>query len=246
MTGPASPGPENRPVAVVTGASGGLGREIALALGLTGYLVVVNYLRSEQRALETASLLGDSAIALRADVKSFNEVEEMAGRTFEHWGRVDAVVNNAGINRDRLILKTTDEEFDEVFSVNLTGCFNTAKAFSPFMIRSGGGHIMNIASYSGLRGSIGQTAYSASKAGVLGFTYAAARELACHNIRVNAVLPGYLPAGMGQSSPWAIEKARQASILGRLSDPAEVGRFIALLLGLSNVTGQVFGLESRI
>lgn len=236
----------NHKVALVTGASRGLGREIAISLSSSGYYVAVNYCRSEQDAEDTVRIAGERSIPVKADVGDLREVEEMAARIYEQWGRVDALINNAGITRDGLLVRYREDHLDEVLRVNLKGCFNTVKSLAPLMIKSGGGHIINISSYSGLRGRIGQAAYSASKAAIVGLTYTLARELGEYNIMVNAVLPGYMPTGMGKGAEIAMERAMEESITGRLCSPREVARFIAYLLSTKNITGQVFCLDSRI
>ncbi len=233
-------------VAVVTGASRGLGRQTALTLGRMGYRVALNYLGSEEEAEEVAREIGENAIAIKADVGDLEQAEKMADKIYNKWGRIDAIINNAGITKDNLLIKFDEKEWDEILRINLKGCFNTIKVFSPFIIKSGGGHIINISSYSGVKGKEGQAAYSASKAALLGLTYTAARELGEYNIRVNAILPGYMPTEMGKTSEKAMEKAKKDSFLGRLSNPEEVSEFIAHLLTTKNITGQVFCLDSRI
>ena len=233
-------------VAVVTGSSRGLGKEIALTLGKSGYNVAVNYLASEKEAMKVADEIASDTLLIKADVGDIKHVEKMAEAVYEKWGRVDVLVNNAGITKDSLMIKLKEEEWDEVLRVNLKGCCNTIRAFSHFMIKSGGGHIINISSYSGLKGREGQAAYSASKAAVLGLTYTAAKELAEYNIRVNALLPGYMQTEMGKASEAAMTTVRNESIAGKLSSPKDVAGFIAYLLTTGSITGQVFSLDSRI
>lgn len=230
---------------LVTGAARGLGREIAIALSRAGHRVVLNYHRSGKKALELAKSL-NGAIAVKADVGDLRQVMAMEKALREGWGRLDALINNAGIAKDSLLIKTTEEDWDSVIRTNLTGCFNTIRTFAPLMAESGGGHIINISSYSGLKGKEGQAAYSASKSALLGLTVSTARELAEFNIRVNAVLPGYMPTEMGMQAKEAMEKAREMSVLGRLSEPKEVAGFISYLITTEGITGQVFSLDSRI
>lgn len=232
-------------VAVVTGSSRGLGKEIALTLGKSGYNVAVNYLASEEDAKKTAGEIGGNTVVIKADVGNLKQVQRMADAVFEKWGKVDALINNAGITRDSLIIKTKEEEWDEVMRINLKGCFNAIRAFSHVMMRSGG-HIINISSYSGLKGKEGQAAYSASKAGVLGLTYTAAKELAEYNIKVNALVPGYMQTDMGMGAEKAMADAKKESITGSLSGPKRVAEFVDFILKTNNITGQVFCLESRI
>ena len=227
-------------VAVVTGSSRGLGKEIALTLGKSGYNVAVNYLASEKEAMKVADEIASDSLLIKADVGDIKHVEKMAEAVYEKWGRVDVLVNNAGITKNSLMIKLKEEEWDEVLRVNLKGCCNTIRAFSHFMIKSGGGHIINISSYSGLKGREGQAAYSASKAAVLGLTYTAAKELAEYNIRVNALLPGYMQTEMGKASEKAMTTAKMESVTGKLSGPKDTAGFIVYLLTTDNITGQVF------
>lgn len=232
------------PVAVVTGGSRGLGREIAIALGKSGYNVAVNYLYSKEKADEVISKIGRNAVAIKADVSDTKQVEAMAEIIRKKWGGVYALINNAGAAKDNLLIKYEESDWDEVVKTNLKGCFNAVRAFVPLM--TGGGHIINISSYSGLRGKAGQTAYSASKAALIGLTYSLAKELGAHNIKVNCVLPGYMPTDMGRNAAKAMEDARKESILKSLSDPQKVAEFIYYLLTTEHITGQVFTLDSRI
>ena len=240
---------------MITGASRGLGREIALTLAKSGYNVAINYLASENDAKKAAHEIGDNAFLVKADVGDAKQVEEMADAVYRKWGRVDVLINNAGITKDSLMIKLKEAEWDEILRVNLKGCFNTIRAFSRVMIKTGrpgrlaeesGGHIVNISSYSGVKGKEGQTAYSASKAALLGLTYTAARELAGYNIRVNALLPGYMQTHMGMAAEKAMSKARADSISGSLSNPKEVAGFVEYLIKTNYITGQVFSLDSRI
>jgi 3-oxoacyl-[acyl-carrier protein] reductase len=234
-------------VALVTGASRGLGRQLAMALSKAGYSVALNYHLSDKEALSLIEEIGSRDAALvKADVGDTKQVEYMAAELRDRFGRLDAIISNAGVTRDNLLLRQSEREWDEILRTNLKGCFNVVKLLSPLVAGSGGGHIVSISSYSGLKGKAGQSAYSASKAALLGLTRSAARELADQNIRVNAILPGYLKTGMGTGAGKAMEKARADSILRKLSDPDEVAAFILYLLKTRNITGQVFGLESRI
>jgi 3-oxoacyl-[acyl-carrier protein] reductase len=233
-------------VALVTGASRGLGKEIALALARRGYTVVANYLTAKRNAEEVVAAAGGDSFPAQADVGDPDQVRRMHSLIEARCGRLDVIVNNAGITRDSLIVRQSEEEWDEVIKTNLTGCFVVIRTLSPLMVKSGGGHIVNISSRSGLAGKTGQAAYSAAKAALFGVTRTAAAELAAHHIRVNAVLPGYMRTEMGTTAEKAIEAAREASLLKRLSDPAEVAEFIAFLVNTESVTGQVFSLDSRV
>lgn len=233
-------------VAVITGASRGIGKEIALTLGKSGYNVAVNYLASEKKAAKVADEIAADTLLIKADVGDIRQVERMSETVYARWGRVDVLINNAGITKDSLMVKMKEKDWDDVLRVNLKGCCNTTRVFSHFMIKSGGGHIINISSYSGLKGREGQAAYSASKAAVLGLTYTAAKELAEYNIRVNALLPGYMQTEMGKASEAAMTTAKMESITGKLSSPKDAAGFIVYLLKTGNITGQIFSLDSRI
>ena len=167
-------------VAVITGASRGLGREIALTLAKSGYNVAINYLASENDAKKAAHEIGDNAFLVKADVGDAKQVEEMADAVYRKWGRVDVLINNAGITKDSLMIKLKEAEWDEILRVNLKGCFNTTRTFSscydknrsPWATRRGErGHIVNISSYSGVKGKRDKQPHSASKAALLGLTY---------------------------------------------------------------------------
>lgn len=233
-------------VAVVTGAAKGLGREIAMALASHGYNVAVNYQHSKTEADALIMEANSEMISVKADVGDLKQVRDMADIVYKRWGRVDALINNAGITRDGLLIKYKEADWDEVLRVNLKGCFNTMQAFVPLMIESGGGHIINISSSSGLKGKIGQPAYAASKAALIGLTYTMAKELGEYNIRVNAILPGYMPTTMGGEAEKAMKGAIEESVLKKLSDPCEAAAFISRLITTSGITGQVFRLDSRI
>jgi 3-oxoacyl-[acyl-carrier protein] reductase len=222
-----------------------LGKEVALKLAGIGYDIAVNFVKESAHAGDVLKHIRSDALAVRAEVEDMTQVRDMAEDISKKWGRLDLLVNNAGITKDNLLLRATEEEWDEIMNINLKGCFNTVKVFAPVLIKMGGGHIVNISSLSGLTGKAGQAAYSASKAALAGFTRSLASELGQYNIRVNAVLPGYMPTDMGKKASSAIERARQKSLLGRLSDPAEVASFIAWLSGTEGITGQIFCLDSR-
>jgi 3-oxoacyl-[acyl-carrier protein] reductase len=230
--------------AVITGGARGLGREITCVLHNSGYRVAINYLHSDGPAHELGEQFGNRALLFKADVGKYSEVSEMAECIKQHWGAVDVLVNNAGITMDALCIRQTEAEWDSIMQNNLKGAFNTTKAFAPLM--NGGGHIVNISSYAGIKGKSGQSAYSGSKAAILGLTRTAAIELAEYNIRVNTVLPGYMPTAMGMLAGKALAQARGESLLHALCDPAEVARFISFLIETETITGQTFCLDSRI
>lgn len=232
-------------VAVITGGTGGLGREIVRVFYGNAYRVAANYHASLPEPIGgTDGETEKQAMTIRADVRRFDEVSKMASAIYQRWGRVDVLVNNAGVTKDSLLVKQREEDWDHVIAVNLKGAFNTIRAFAPLMAE--GGHIVNISSYSGLKGKEGQAAYSAAKAALLGLTKSAAAELAEHSIRVNALLPGYMFTRMGADAGAALARAREESLLHTLSDPREVANFIVFLASTAHITGQIFCLDSRI
>ncbi|MGC2063774.1 MAG: SDR family NAD(P)-dependent oxidoreductase [Thermodesulfovibrionales bacterium] len=236
----------SRKTVLITGSSRGLGRAIALTLAKRGYAIIVNYRSSSAEAEEVARLSGDASCAIKADVGDSEQVRSLAADIEARFGRLDVIINNAGITWDNILLRQTEEEWDSVIRTNLSGSFLIIRAMAPLLIKSGGGHIVNISSHSGARGKAGQPAYSASKAGVTGLTLSAAAELAEYGIRVNAVMPGHLTTAMGRLSGRAMDEARQRSLLKGLSSDQEAADFIAYLVTTSHITGQVFSLDSRL
>jgi 3-oxoacyl-[acyl-carrier protein] reductase len=235
---------------IVTGSSRGLGKEIALVFGTSGYRVVVNYVSGEQQAAEVAAQIvrfGGEAFAFRADVKVFSAVDAMIAETMKRWGGIDVLINNAGVTKDSLLLRMTEQDWDLVIDTNLKGPFNAIRAVSGVMAKQRNGHIINIASIVGLQGREGQANYSSAKAGLIGLTKSSAKELGRFNIKVNAVLPGYIPTDMGSTVSDSIrDRVRSENALGRVSDPREIALFIQHLCLMNNVSGQVFNLDSRI
>ncbi len=231
-------------IALVTGGAGGLGSVIVSALCKNRFKVILNHLRADSVSDSINRLSHEQVLPLMADVKEYDDVLKMAKLISRQFGKIDVVINNAGITRDALIIKQAEDEWDIVINTNLKGAFNIIKACAPLM--RGGGHIINISSYSGIKGRKGQAAYSASKSALIGLTKSAAAELARYDIKVNAVIPGYMPVGLGLKAEAAIENARKESLLGRLSEPLEVSEFIIYLISTKNITGQVFCIENRI
>jgi len=233
-------------VCLVTGSSRGLGKAIALAFGKRGNRVIVHYKEKRVEAEKTASLLQD-AVVLQADSRNYSEVKKLADDTVKSLGSIDVLVNNAGIVKEALLLKTSEDDFDEAVSVNLKGSFNFTRAVARHMIRQKKGHIINIGSIAGIKGRAGLSAYSASKAGLIGLTLSSARELGRYNIMVNMVLPGYMLTDMGMTShEKAKESALKNSLIREYSNPKNVAEFICYLAGTSGITGQIFNLDSRI
>lgn len=235
-----------RKIVLITGASHGLGRHLTEEFLGKGYAVIVNYLTSGASARELLSGKEEHALAIRADVGKSEQVRGMVHQIQDRFGRLDIIINNAGITRDNLLLRQTEDEWNEIIRTNVTGCFHVIREAAPLMISSGGGHIINISSYSGVKGKVGQAAYSASKAALIGLTVSAARELAEYNIRVNAVIPGYMMTEMGSRSEKAMKQAKEESLLNALADPAHIAGSIAALAVMDYITGQVISLDSRI
>ncbi|NOX20279.1 MAG: SDR family NAD(P)-dependent oxidoreductase [Nitrospirae bacterium] len=232
-------------VALVTGASGGLGSALASGLDRMGFRVIIHYHSNVEAASGLAKRLKNSPILIRADLSNYEEVKGASEKLRAETDRLDLIVNNASITHDALLLRLKESEWDRVVKVNLKGAFNTVKHFCPLMIESGGGHIINISSFSGLRGKAGQAAYASTKAALIGFSLTLARELSGYNIKVNTIVPGYLPVGMGARAEEAMKRARLDSLLDSLSNTERVVEFIGFLIK-HDITGQVFCLESRI
>jgi 3-oxoacyl-[acyl-carrier protein] reductase len=241
---------DHKRVVIVTGASRGLGRTIAVTFGKAGERVIVNYVSREQDARAVVgeiTLNGGEAAAFKADVGIADEVDSLINEAVRRWGPVDVLVNNAGITKDSLMPRLAEQDWDNVLATNLKGAFHGIRAASRFMSKQRQGHIINISSIVGVQGREGQAHYAASKAGLIGLTKAAAKELGRFNIKVNAVLPGYLSTDMGEKVSGAVrDRVLWENALGRISDPQEVAEFVCHLSRMNNVSGQVFNLDSRI
>ena len=220
-------------IAVVTGASRGIGKEIAKTLAAKGATVVVNYNGSAEKAEETVKeieALGGKAEALQCNVSDYDKAAEMMAYVVKTYGRVDILVNNAGITRDNLLMKMSEEDFDAVLNTNLKGAFNCIKHISRQMLKQKSGHIVNISSVSGVMGNAGQVNYSASKAGVIGMTKAVAREMASRGITCNAVAPGFIKTDMTEVLSDTIKENISAQIPMRaFGETADVANLVAFL-----------------
>ena len=233
-------------VCLVTGSSRGLGRAVALAFGKKGYKLILHYKDNKNGAYETASLINES-IVHQADVRVAGEVKALVEKAVKTFGGIDILVNNAGVTKESLLIKTSEDDFDDVINTNLKGPFHFIRNIGRIMMKKKSGHIINISSYAGVKGKAGLSAYSASKAGLIGLTKTAAKELARYNIMVNAVLPGYMLTDMGsESAEKAKETALKESLVKEFSDPDTVAEFICSLTDMKGVTGQIFNLDSRI
>ncbi len=232
-------------VALVTGASRGIGRAVALEVSRQGATVVVNYAGNAAAAEETAAAIretGAEAMVFQADVSSQEQVDAMVKTVLQKYQRLDILVNNAGITRDNLLPRIREEDWDAVLNVNLKGAYNCARAVMRPMLKARWGRIINISSVVGLTGNAGQANYAAAKAGLLGFTKSLARELGSRNITVNAVAPGYIDtdmtAGLSEENKSSL---LERVALGRLGKPEEIASVVAFLAseGAGYITGQV-------
>lgn len=231
-------------VALVTGGAQGIGRAVALMLAKNGADVAISDINLEM-ALATAGeieKLGRRALAVEANVARFEDGQRMVRETVESLGTIDILINNAGIARDKLLLRMSEEDWDAVLDVNLKGAFNCTKAVVRAMSKQRGGRIVNIASVVGLMGNAGQANYAASKAGLIGFTKTVAREFGSRGINVNAVAPGYIDTPMTQALPEkAKEELKRLIPMDRLGTPEDVAKAVFYLVTSASdyVTGQV-------
>lgn len=239
---------ENK-VALVTGASRGIGRAIAERLAKDGATVIVNYNGSRDKAeavVKEIEEAGGKAEAYQCSVADFAGVEEMMSYVIKTYGRIDILVNNAGITRDGLLMKMSEEDFDAVIATNLKGTFNCMRHVARQMIKQRGGRIINMSSVSGVLGNAGQANYSASKAGVIGLTKSAARELASRGITVNAIAPGFINTEMTEVLSDKVKEGAVAQIpLGKFGETEDIANAAAFLAseGARYITGQVLNVD---
>lgn len=235
----------SRPAALVTGGGRGIGRAICLELAKAGFDVCINYAASSAAAEQTAEeckAFGVQAVALQADVTNHAECQTLVDTAAKTFGRLDVLVNNAGVNADKLILRMQEADFDKVIDTNLKGAFFCSKAACKLMMRQRYGRIINLSSVVGLHGNAGQSNYAASKAGLIGLTKSLAKEFAARGVTVNAVAPGFIETDMTAAMPEAAKTAALAAVpAGRIGAPAEVAHAVAFLASeeAAYITGQV-------
>jgi len=236
-------------VALITGASRGIGLAIAVKLASQGYNLALNYVGSEEEirpALETLSSYDVEVSTHQTDVSDFSQVQDMIANVIDHHKQIDVLVNNAGITKDNLLMRMTEEEFDAVINVNLKGAFNCIRHITRPMLKQRYGSIINISSVSGVSGNAGQANYSASKAGLIGLTKTTAKELSSRNIRVNAIAPGFIETKMTDDLNEKVKEAMLKGIpLNRYGKPEDVANLVAFLASdeSSYITGQVINLD---
>lgn len=236
-------------IALVTGASRGIGRAVALRLAANGAKVAINFAGNIAKAEEVKAeieKLGSEAILVQGSVDDFEVVNELVKKIIDAWGRIDILVNNAGIARDNLLLKMSEKDFDDVIATNLKGVFNCTKAVTKLMMKQREGRIINMSSVVGLVGNISQANYSAAKAGVIGFTKSAAKELASRNVTVNAVAPGFIETDMTNSLSDSVKENLSKSIpMGRLGSPEDIASLVEFLVSdkAAYITGQVISVD---
>ena len=236
---------DNKKVALVTGASRGIGKACALELAKAGYDIVIMYAGNEEAANKTVSEikdLGQNAVAKKFDVSNKEAVDAAIAEIMEEFGRIDVLVNNAGITRDNLFMRMKEEEWLAVINTNLNSAYFVTNPVSKIMIKQRSGAIVNMASVSGVYGNAGQANYSAAKAGMIGFTKSLAKELASRNIRVNAVAPGFIQTDMTKDLP--VDKIVERIPLKTLGQPEDIARTVKFLAVDANyITGQVIGVD---
>ena len=235
--------------ALVTGASRGIGRAIALCLAAEGARVAINYAGNVRAAEEVKTAIeaaGGTAILCQADIADSSAVEAMVANVVKEFGTIDILVNNAGITRDALLMRMKDEDFTKVLNTNLKGVFYCTKAVSKLMMKKRSGRIVNMASVVGLVGNAGQTNYAAAKAGVIGFSKSAAKELASRGITVNIVAPGFIGTDMTAGLPESVKEKMLTDIpLGRMGEAEDVANAVLFLASdqASYITGQVVNVD---
>lgn len=240
---------EEKKVVFVTGGSRGIGKAISLKYAENGYNVVINYVSTNtdiEKLEREFKEKGVESLILKADVSKVEEVENVVNKAIERFGKIDVLVNNAGVTKDGLLLRMKEEDFDKVIEINLKGTFITTKSVLPYMMKKRDGKIINLSSVVGVTGNAGQCNYSASKAGIIGFTKSAAKELASRNIRVNAVAPGFIDTDMTSVLGEDIKENINSQIpMRRMGISREIANVVYFLGSdeSSYITGQVINVD---
>lgn len=236
-------------VAFITGATRGIGRQIAITLAKEGFDIAINYRKENEDLIETKKMVEDQKVkcfTVQGDVSSFEDSERMVKDIIEEFNHIDILVNNAGITKDMLLMRMKKEDFESVIGVNLVGTFNITKNVIPYMMKNRSGRIINVSSVVGISGNAGQTNYSASKAGIIGFTKSLAKEVGSRNILVNAVAPGFIETQMTDVLKEEVKEEISKNIplkrMGTVEDVANVVKFLASK-DSSYITGQVINID---
>ena len=239
---------ENK-IVLITGATRGIGKQIAITLAENGFDIALNY-RKENEDLENTKMeiekLGRKCVAVKGDVSSYEDCENFVKEVIAQYGKIDVLVNNAGITKDNLLMRMKKEDFEDVLNVNLVGTFNVTKNVIPYMMKERNGRIINISSVVGIAGNAGQTNYAASKAGIIGFTKSLAKEVASRNILVNAVAPGFIETNMTDVLKDEIKENIAKNIpLKRMGNAKDVANLVNFLVSneSSYITGQVINVD---
>lgn len=236
-------------VAFITGATRGIGRQIAITLAKEGFDIAINYRKENEDLIETKKMVEEQKVkcfTVQGDVSSFEDSERMVKDIIEEFNHIDILVNNAGITKDMLLMRMKKEDFESVIGVNLVGTFNITKNVIPYMMKNRSGRIINVSSVVGISGNAGQTNYSASKAGIIGFTKSLAKEVGSRNILVNAVAPGFIETQMTDVLKEEVKEEISKTIplkrMGTVEDVANVVKFLASK-DSSYITGQVINID---
>lgn len=236
-------------VALITGATRGIGKQIAITLAKEGYDIAINYRTENDDLINTKNEIEKSnvkCLAVKGDVAVFEDCEKFVEEVIKEFGRIDVLVNNAGITKDNLLMRMKKEDFEQVIDTNLVGTFNVTKNVISHMLKVRSGRIINISSVVGVSGNAGQTNYAASKAGIIGFTKSLAKEVASRNILVNTVAPGFIETGMTDVLKDEIKQEIEKNIpLKKIGAPQDVANVVKFLTSedSSYITGQVINVD---